>query len=1027
MALVSDALLQELAADLRRVQSGDVRFGTADRLLYAGDASHHRVVPHGVVLPRTADDVAAVAATCAARGVPMVPRGAGTSLAGNAINRAVVVDTSRLRDSTVDVGARTATVAPGVVLSDLLAATTPHGLAFGPDPSTANRCTFGGMVGNNACGTHSLTAGRTADNVLALRGVLADGATFDTADGVDALPFAGELRRLGAEVADEVARRQPPIPRRVSGYNLGDLHPDRFDLARFLVGSEGTLAMVTRATVRLVDWHPHRAIVAIGHPDPATAADHVPALLAATERLVGLEGIDRRVVDGARHRGAAGTALLPDVDAAAGNPTWLLAEFDGTTPAEAEAAARRCLAALQREAIPATLVADPVAQAALWLVRKAGLGAVTFVPGEPAKVGGWEDAAVDPARLGDYLRGFHELAEAMGFTVATYGHFGDGCVHTKIGVDHATPEGVAAFRAFVEAAADLTVAHGGSLSGEHGDGRSRSELLGRMLGPDLLAAQRHAKALFDPTGLLNPGIVVDPAPLDGDLRMAGTRVGALVAGKVPVGLAPERTPLPTWFRWLDDAGDMAVAANRCIGMGVCRRDDGHGTMCPTWRVTGEERHSTRGRARLLQEAMRADTRPGPSGEGLDLDAPEVAEALDLCLACKGCLTDCPVDVDLPSLKAEFNAWRWRGPRRGGARRPLLQTLFGHTPRLLRAASRRRSTASAANAAAIWARSSTTGRAALRRLGLSLERPLPPVAEESFLAWWDRRRHEGRSPLSPTRARGAAGVSATGAIEVVLFADTFSDVLAPAALREAVEVLEASGHRVLVAEPSRGAPLCCGRPAVDPGMLDLASRQLRRSVDALLPHVRAGRRVVFVEASCLSALVDEGPKLLGTSEAREVAAGCTTLAEVLAEAAASGRWTPPSLAGREVVLHGHCHQHATVRTSGEARLLDAMGASMRDLDAGCCGLAGAYGFEAGAKHATSVAIAETRWLPAIAAVPDDALLVADGWSCRTQLDHLGPNVPGADRRPWRLASLVLAAAAAAPADVPAQPPGPEPAP
>lgn len=955
MAVVEDAArVASLHHALRSGQSGEVRFDAGTRSLYANDASHFRMLPLGVVAPRTAADVAAVLATCRDHGVPVTARGAGTSLAGNAIGPGVVVDTSRHLTgiARIDPETRRAVVQPGVVLDDLRRAANGNGLTFGPDPSTANRCTLGGMLGNNACGAHSLTAGRTSDNVRRLHLALADGTVWDTAVPG---PHDGALRSIGAAIRSEVAARYPDIPRRVSGWNLEDLTPDRWDPARFLVGTEGTLGVVVEAEVALVPWRPSRALATLGFPSVGDAADAVPGLLADRPEIIALEGIDALVVSGARHRGSAGTALLPD------GRCWLLAEVDGDTPAEARSRAEAVAATAFGMGIRAIAVHDPIAMAALWQVRTSGLGAVTFGPDHRARIGGWEDAAVQPDRLGSYLRSFEELAVELGFDVAVYGHFGDGCVHTKIGFDHASTSGRTTFRAFVEAAAELTLAHGGSFSGEHGDGRSRSELLERMLGPEVMRAHREVKDLLDPDGILNPGVVVDPDPLDANLRL-GDRRDALT-----------RPPLPTLSPDPDGgATDLEAQAHRCIGMGVCRRDDDHGTMCPTFRVTGREEQSTRGRARLLQEALR--------GDGPDLEDPVLVEAMESCLSCRGCATDCPVDVDVSQHKAVWNERRW-----AGRRRPAVHWALGLAPWLLRAAS---GTPGLANGVA----RSRLGAVVRQRVGLTTERPVPSLAPRPFGPSW---RARGTDP----GPRGAT---------VVLFGDSFGTTLDPQGLAATVRVLEAAGHRVHV--PS--TDLCCGRTLVDPGLLDLARRTLGRTLEVL--DETGDLPIVVAEPSCASMLADEARGLWPSGDpmqatASRVADRVTTLAGVLV----TDGWQPPLLPGRRAVLHGHCHQHASLRFGAEATLLDAMGLDWSLLDDGCCGLAGGYGFEAGDKYEMSVAIGESRLAPTVRALDPEVLLITDGFSCRTQLDHLGGSRP-----PWQLSRLLLAALAGnVPTDAP----------
>ncbi|MBW3618624.1 MAG: FAD-binding oxidoreductase [Actinobacteria bacterium] len=943
-----------LALALRTRTTADVRFDAGSRHLYATDASNYRHVPIGVVAPRTTADLIEVVRVCTEHGAPITTRGAGTSLAGQTANVAVIVDCSRHLDRILELDpvARTARVEPGVVLDDLRNAAGRHGLTFGPDPSTHDRCTLGGMIGNNACGVHSISAGRTVDNVLEMDVLLGDGTrmTVGRRSLADVAALAREPGRVGeihrglldlrARYGDLVRARFPDIPRRVSGYNLDELlHDDAIDTARALVGTEGTCAVVLEATLRLVPSPPVRTMVVLGYDDLFRAGDDVPRLLAAGP--LGLEGIDDQVVAGAQARGASrGADLLPP------GRGWLMAEFGGDDRAAATASAERFVASLDADGPTPVILHEPGDQRAVWELRSSGLGAVTYVPGRRPKWPGWEDAAVPPARTGDYLRDLHALLDEFGLEAAVYGHFGDGCVHTKISFDHTTPEGIATFRRFVERAADLVLALGGSVSGEHGDGQARAELYERMFGPELVEAFRGFKALWDPAGLLNPGRIVDPLPLDASLRMADRR----------------RMWSPaTFFTFPDDAGDLGNAAARCVGVGACRRDHGTGTMCPSWMATHEEQHSTRGRARLLFEMLQPDT---------ELDGwrdEAVADALDLCLSCKGCVDECPVDVDMATYKAEFNAHHWHRRVRPAAHYSLglirwWSAAATRSPRVTNALLR--------SPLAI----------PLKRLaGVTTERPVPAFAEESLTTWFRRR----------------GGTHGTGD-EVLLLPDTFTDRLDPTAGRAAVELLEHLGHRVVLPE----RPVCCGRPLYDVGMLATARRQLTTLVGTLLPHVRRGVPIVGLEPSCVAALRDELPNLLGVrGPAGEVAGASLTLAEFLVDVA---DWSPPRI-DRDAVVHGHCHHKAVMGMTADARLLDATGLRWRELDAGCCGLAGSFGFEAGEKAALSVAIGEDRLLPAVRAADPGTLLLVDGFSCRTQIAHLH-----GDRSPIHLAELLLAA-------------------
>ncbi|MFD7625704.1 FAD-binding and (Fe-S)-binding domain-containing protein [Streptomyces sp. NPDC059851] len=923
----------ELERTLRDGLSGEVDFGPAARALVTMDASNYRRVPIGVVAPRDADDVAAALRICAAAGVPVVPRGGGTSIAGQATGTGVVLDLTRHMDAlvSVDPGARTAVVGPGLVLGRLREAVRPYGLTFGPDPSTHSRCTLGGMIGNNACGAHSVAWGTTADNVVELEVVAYGGAVHRIGTGWAGAPaglrelVAANLEVLRTGMAGGGPGGAPGSPtgpgpggpgftRRISGYGgLDALLPERgVQLARAFCGSEGTLGVVTGAVVRLVELPPAPALAVLGYPDEGAAADAAAGLLPHGPLTV--EGMAEDLVPGA---------------AAAGLPrgrAWLFAE------ARDEGAARALARAA--DALDAAVVTDPAAQRALWRIREDAAGTATRLPGGAMAWPGWEDCAVPPARLGTYLREFRALLAAHGLHGTPYGHFGEGCVHVRIDFDLVTPAGVARFRAFSRELADLVVAHGGSLSGEHGDGQARAELLPRMYGPRVIDLFGAYKDVWDPQGGMNPGILVRPARLDENLRFE---------------VLPRTGP----------AGEFAAEVARCVGVAKCRtaRPVGQAVMCPSYRVTGEEQHSTRGRARLLHEML--------AGEVLTdgWRSAEVAEALDLCLACKGCRSDCPVGVDMAAHKAEFLHHHW-----AGRIRPLAHYTLGGLPDWLRLLARLHLTRAAGALVHLPG--------AARLAGLEPRRRLPAPAAQPFTRWWRGRR---TAPAGRDAARA----------RVLLWPDTFTEYFAPGAGRAAVEVLEAAGLRVGLAGagtgtagPGRGptARVCCGLTYVSTGRLDRARTVLRRTLDAVGD---TGGPVVVLEPSCAAALRTDLPALLPDDpRAARLAAAVRTFAEALEEYAP--HWQPPRL-DRPVVGQTHCHQHAVLGDAADRRLRERAGLT-GGLSGGCCGLAGNFGFEPG-HYEVSAACAEEQLLPSLRRAPQGAVVLGDGFSCRTQIAEL----------------------------------------
>ncbi|WP_409058321.1 FAD-binding and (Fe-S)-binding domain-containing protein [Streptomyces sp. SYP-A7185] len=918
-----------LERELRAAVRGEVDFSVTARALNTMDASNYRRVPLGVLAPRHADDVAAALAVCRERGVPVVPRGAGTSIAGQATGTGLVLDFTRHMNRIVslDPQARTAVVQPGVICDDLRGAAAPHGLTFGPDPSTHNRCTLGGMIGNNSCGSHSVAWGTTADNVASLSVVSGAGARLALGQGWSGAPEG--LRPLLEGQLELLRTGFPDLPRRISGYALDALLPERgVDLARAFCGSEGTLGVLTEAVVRLVDSPRARALAVLGYADESAAAEAAAGLLPHGPLTV--EGMAADLV-----RASAG---LPKGGA------WLFVETGGATEAEARARAEAIARAVCGDTVDSVVVTDPVGQRTLWRVREDASGTATRMPDGSEAWPGWEDCAVPPARLGAYLRDFRGLLAEHGLRGTPYGHFGDGCIHVRIDFDLMSEVGVRRFRRFSEDLAEVVVAHGGSLSGEHGDGQARAELLPKMYGPDLVRLFERVKGVWDPADLLNPGMLVRPAPLDANLRF----------DPLPRG------PVDVAFGYPHDGGDFSAAVRRCVGVAKCRTQSagsGGGVMCPSFRATGEEEHSTRGRARLLHEMLADEVvTDGWRSE-------EVKDALDLCLSCKGCRSDCPVGVDMATYKAEFLHHHYEGRRR-----PAAHYAMGWLPLWLRLADRTR-TAGVANA---LARVGVLASLAKRLGGIAPEREIPRLAGRTFRRWF--------------REREAA--AATGPA-VVLWPDTFTDHLSPGVGRAAVRVLEDAGLRPVVPP----GDVCCGLTYVSTGQLDRARAVMRRTLERMEPLLASGAPLVVLEPSCAAALKTDLVELLGDDgRAAELAGRVRTFAQALEELAP--HWSPPRIE-RPVVGQTHCHQHAVLGDAAERRLRQKAGLA-GELSGGCCGLAGNFGFEAG-HYEVSTACAEEQLLPAVRdRVPESEggpLVLADGFSCRTQLEQLGEGARG----------------------------------
>jgi FAD/FMN-containing dehydrogenase/Fe-S oxidoreductase len=939
-----------LAEKLRARIQGEVRFDRASRAIYATDGSNYRQVPIGVVIPRTKQDVIDTVALCHEFGAPILSRGGGTSLAGQCCNVAVVMDMSKYynRILELDIAGKKARIQPGLVLDTLRHAAEKHNLTFGPDPATHSHCTLGGMMGNNSCGVHAQMAGKTVDNVISLEVLTYDGLILEVGETSDD-EFAcivrdggrrGEiyaaLRKIRDTYADEIRARYPKIPRRVSGYNIDSLLPEyKFNVAQALVGSESTLVTILEATVRLVYRPPERTLVVLGYPDVYRSADHVTDIL--KHKPIALEGVDQTLVEKMKKKKPHSTdTLLPK------GGGWLLVEFGAETKAESDAQAHKLVLALGKTGATSKIFDDEAEEKEVWGIRESGLGATAFIPDSPDTWEGWEDSAVHPENLGAYLRDLKKLYDRYNFEGALYGHFGQGCVHTRITFDLVTRMGVEKFRAFLDDASDLVMKYGGSFSGEHGDGQSRAELLPKMFGHKLIGAFEEFKRAWDPRNKMNPGKIVHAYKILDNLRL----------GPTYDPLVPE-----THFEFPHDKFDFSRSALRCVGVGECRRDE-KGTMCPSSRVTREEMHSTRGRSRLLFEMLRGEViKDGWKSE-------EVKEALDLCLACKGCKGDCPVNVDMATYKAEFLSHYYEGKLR-----PRSAYAFGLIYWWARLASL------APRVVNFVTQTPGLSRLAKFFAGMAPERSVPKFAPETFKNWFKRRvsRDDGKPP-------------------VILWADTFNNHFHPEVAKAAVHVLEEAGFRVIVP----AASLCCGRPLYDYGWLDQAKRMLRQILDTLREEIQQGIPVVGLEPSCVAVFRDELHSMFPhDKDALRLREQTFTLSEFLVKRVKD--YAPPPLR-RKALVQGHCHHKSVMGFKEETELIQRLGLDADEPDSGCCGMAGSFGFEQ-EHYDVSMKCGEQIILPEARKASADTIVIADGFSCREQISQ------GAGRAPKHIAEVI----------------------
>jgi FAD/FMN-containing dehydrogenase/Fe-S oxidoreductase len=936
--------------ELRATIEGEVRFDEGSKALYATDASNYRQVPIGVVIPANEQDIINTVAICSKAGAPVMARGGGTSLAGQCCNVAVVMDMSKYYNKILDWDKerKTVTVQTGIVLDSMRHATEREiGLTFGPDPATHDHCTIGGMLGNNSCGVHSVMAqfegngARTSDNVESLTILTYDGlrmkvgATSDAGleriirEGGRRGEIYGKLKAFINKYAPLIRERFPNIPRRVSGYNLPELLPENgFNVARVLVGSENTLVTILEATLKLLKNPEHRTLLVLGYKDIYEAGNHVPEILKF--KPIGLEGIDDILISYMHKKGLnlKDLPLLPE------GKGWLMVEFGGASKEEADNRAKELMKALDgvQDKPSMSLFDNPEQEKMLWEIRESGLGATAWVPGEPMSVPGWEDSAVDPSNVGKYLKDLRDLFHKYGYNPSLYGHFGQGCIHCRVQFDLFTKEGLEKYREFTVEAAHLVVKYGGSISGEHGDGQARGDLLEIMYGKELVQAFKEFKEIWDPQWKMNPGKIINTYGQLSNLRLDNHYNPPAVK---------------THFSFAEDNNSFAQATIRCVGVGECRKKEG-GTMCPSYMVTREEKHSTRGRAHVLFEMLEGDVLKGGWQDE------HVKDALDLCLSCKGCKGDCPVNVDMAMYKSEFLSHYYEKKLR-----PASAYAFGWINKWAQAAS------VAPMVANFFMRAPVISNAIKGIAGISQKRNLPEFAQITFRQWFKNRKTSNAT---------------TNKQRVILWTDTFNNHFKPETLVAATNVLEAAGFDVVIPRKH----LCCGRPLYDYGMLNMAKSMLHDILGSLKNHIENGIPVVGLEPSCVSVLRDELTALLPDSQdAKRLRSNTFTLPEFLEKYAPD--YKAPELK-QKALLHTHCHHKAVMKTEPEQRLLKNMGVDFKLLDSGCCGMAGGFGYEKGDHYDVSIAAGERVLLPAVRDASPDIIIITDGFSCREQIEQ-----------------------------------------
>jgi len=939
---------KKLKRALKKVVTGEVRFDNGTKALYSTDGSNYRQFPIGVVLPKSEDDIINTVRLCKEFGAPVICRGGGTSLAGQCCNVAVMMDMTKYYNKilSMDKESKTVTIQTGIVLDEMRNATADKiGLTFGPDPATHSHCALGGMLGNDSCGIHSVMSqfygngARTADNVASMTILTYDGLKMKVGptspDELEKIISEGgrkgeiykKMSELADKYADKIRDQFPHIPRRVSGYNLPALLPENgFNVAKALVGSESTLVTILEATMELVTDFKGRSLLVLGYPDLPSSGYAVPQIM--KHKPVGLEGIDHLLIEFMERKdlNVADIPLLPKGEA------WLLVEFGGDNKEESDNKAKGLMDELKRNENPPTmsLFDDRKQEAKLWEVRESGLGATAWVPGEPKGHPGWEDSAVPPDKVGDYLKDLRALFDKYDYHPSIYGHFGQGCIHCRVGFDLITAEGIGKYKRFTVEASHLVLKYGGSNSGEHGDGQARGDLLDIMFGPEIMEAFREFKTIWDPDWKMNPGKILETFGQTNDLRQ---------------GTTYNPPQLKTHFKFPTEGFTFAHASDRCVGVGECRRHE-HGTMCPSYMVTREEKDSTRGRSRMLYEMLEGDViKDGWKSE-------EVKDSLDLCLACKGCKGDCPVNVDMATYKSEFLSHYYEGRMR-----PLTAYLFGWIY--------------------WWSRLGSllpgvfnffTRTPVIRSIvkfigGIAQQRKMPELATRTFRSWHkeNEQHYEGKP-------------------KVMLWPDTFNNFYLPETLIAGQHVLEAAGFDVVL--PKRS--LCCGRPLYDFGMLKQAKSLLIQIMDSLKQDIMNGTPIVGLEPSCVAVFRDELINLFPHLEmAKRLSKQVFTLSEFLKKKAPAFRI--PQI-HQKAIVHGHCHHKAIMKFDAEVNVLDQTGLDYHVLDSGCCGLAGYFGYEKGDHYDVSIKAGERVLLPSVRKFEHEGIIVADGFSCREQIEQ-----------------------------------------